>query len=193
MCYIYLLDVLITNKPFDVFVICGFSTNDAPRAVKGWWAEPQREEDGFNITVRFGSSPPSSVLARTVQAPRCDRRVDLKSHFDIKNRTKNDQPPAGNYLRTNQLCGGWISRPELTKLPELRMDQARTENRPAKAQTSKTPFILLEINKNVSNAQLQRRFRSSQLRQLDVSCQINRIIKNPAAIIVVNSVFTNHG
>lgn len=79
------------------------------------------------------------------------------------------------------------------------MDQARTENRgsprpagraPATAQTSKTPFILLEINKNVSNVQLQRRFRSSQL---DVSCQINRVIKNPAAIIVVNSVFTNHG
>lgn len=82
------------------------------------------------------------------------------------------------------------------------MDQARTENRgsprpagraPAKAQTSKTPFILLEMNKKVSNVQLQRRFRSSHLRQLDVSCQINRIIKNPAAIIVVNSVFTNRG
>lgn len=83
------------KQAIDVFVICGLSTNDAPRAVK--LAPSAREAGGRSHSARktdSTTSPSGSVLARQFWlSPDCPTLYiaiggQTKSHFDIKNRTK---------------------------------------------------------------------------------------------------------
>lgn len=104
----------------DVFVICGFSTNEAPRAVE--LAPSAREDGGRSHSARktdSTTSPSGSVPARPVlSSPELSTLhiaiggwASTSSHFHIKNRTKKkkkptDHPPEITYERTSCVADG---------------------------------------------------------------------------------------